>query len=265
MAFNKDSISGTLIVAIVVCLVCAVVVAGSAVSLKDLQDENKANDKRIAVLQAAGMYDANKTVNEQFENISTRIVNLEEGRFATESEIQQLKDAGYNTDNFDQYKAAKDSDISRKLNGKEDIASIKRLGKFASVYVVENNGEFSSIILPVHGYGLWSTLYGFIALQNDFNTVVGMGFYSHAETPGLGGEVDNPKWKALWAGKQVYKANGEVAIEVIKGNAAEDSLYDIDGLSGATLTSRGVNNLVHFWFGDKGFATFLTHLKEQGV
>lgn len=265
MAFNKDSISGTLIVAIVVCLVCAVVVAGSAVSLKDLQDENKANDKRIAVLQAAGMYDANKTIDEQFENITARIVNVKEGRFATEDELQQLKDSGYNIDNFDQYKAAKDSAISRTLAGKEDIASIKRLGQYASVYLVQDGDKLNSIVLPVHGYALWSTLYGFIALDSDLNTVAGMGFYDHAETPGLGGEIDNPKWKALWPGKKVYKASGEVAIDVVKGNAAEGSEHEIDGLSGATLTSRGVSNLMHFWLGEQGFAGFLNHLQGQEI
>lgn len=265
MAFNKDSIQGTLLVAVVLCLVCAVIVAGSAVGLRDLQNENKANDKRIAVLQAAGMYDANKTVAEQFENIEARIVNLEEGRFANNEELQQLKDAGYNLENFDQYKAAKDSNISRKLGNKEDIASIKRVGKFASVYVVLADNQIDSIVLPVHGYGLWSTLYGFVALSNDFNTVVGMGFYDHAETPGLGGEVDNPNWKALWKGKHVYKEDGQVAIRVVKGHADESSAYDIDGLSGATLTSNGVNHLLHFWLGNTGFANFLAHLKEQGV
>lgn len=265
MAFNKDSIQGTLLVAVVLCLVCAVIVAGAAVGLRDLQNENKANDKRIAVLQSAGMYDASETVAEQFENIQTRIVNIEEGRFANDAELQQLQEAGYNLENFDQYKAAKDSAISRKLSGKEDIASIKRVGKFASVYAVMDGEKISALVLPVHGYGLWSTLYGFVALADDFNSVVGMGFYDHSETPGLGGEVDNPNWKALWKGKQVYKADGQVGLQVVKGHAEESSAHDIDGLSGATLTSNGVNYLIQFWLGDTGFASFLTHLKAQGV
>ena len=263
MAFNKDSIQGTLLVAIVLCLVCAVIVAGSAVGLRDLQNENKANDKRTAVLQIAGLYDPAKTVAEQFENIEARIVNVEAGRFATEAELQQLQDSGYSIENFDQYKAAKDAKFSRQLSGKDDIASIKSLGKYATIYLVKENDQLKLIMLPVHGYALWSTLYGFVALAEDLNTVVGMGFYDHSETPGLGGEIDNPNWKALWVGKKVYKDNGQVGLQVVKGHADPTSAYDVDGLSGATLTSNGVNHLLHFWLGDTGFAKFLDHLQQE--
>ena len=100
--------------------------------------------------------------------------------------------------------ASKDPDTSRALKGQEDVASIKRQSNIAKVYVLRENGELKRVVLPVHGYGLWSTLWGFIALKGDANTIAGLGFYQQAETPGLGGEVDNPNWKALWPGKKVY-------------------------------------------------------------
>lgn len=131
------------------------------------------------------------------------------------------------------------------------------------MYLVENSGAIEKIILPVRGYGLWSTLYGFVALESDANTVVGLGFYEHGETPGLGGEVDNPRWKAFWPGKQVYR-DGEVEIALAKGAvdpASTDAPWRVDGLSGATLTSRGVTNLVQFWLGEDGFQPFLANLK----
>ena len=129
--------------------------------------------------------------------------------------------------------------------------------------MVEHDGELDKIILPVRGAGLWSTLYGFLALENDLNTVAGLGFYEHGETPGLGGEVDNPKWKALWPGKEVYD-DGQVAIELIKGSvdaSTRNAENKVDGLSGATLTSRGVSNLVQFWMGDNGYKLFLKNLR----
>ena len=129
----------------------------------------------------------------------------------------------------------------------------------------DNNLE--KVILPVHGYGLWSTLYGFVALESDLNTIAGLGFYEHGETPGLGGEVDNPRWKALWEGKQAYR-EGNVAISVIKGAVnpqASTAAWQVDGLSGATLTSKGVNNLVRFWLGQDGFAPFLSNLRQGEV
>ena len=270
MASNNDSIQKTLLVAILLCLVCSIIVAGAAVSLKPLQIENKQLDKNYNILLAAGLVDgavkpAREEINALFEQISTRIVNLETGTYATDAELAEIKAAGYNPDAFDQKKSSKDPALSATLSSDKDIASIKRLEKFAAVYTVEKDGAVEKMVLPIHGYGLWSTLYGFIALQGDLETVVGLGFYSHAETPGLGGEVDNPSWKAQWVGKKLYNAEGELAIRVIKGKAAADSMHDVDGLSGATLTGRGVSNLVNFWLGDNAFGPFLSTAKAGGV
>jgi len=262
---NNDSIQKTLTVAILLCLVCSVIVAGAAVGLKEQQNLNKANDKKAAVLKAAGLYTPDAKVDEQFKQISTRIVNIEAGRFATEDELQEIRDANLSVENFDQRKSSKMPELSRALTSDEDEASIRRLEKFAAVYLVESGDRVEKIVLPVHGYGLWSTLYGFLALEGDMETVIGLGFYSHAETPGLGGEVDNPKWKSLWEGKKLHDESGELAIAVIKGAAPQGSQHQVDGLSGATLTSRGVSNLVRFWVGDKAFGGLLKQLKGQGA
>lgn len=133
------------------------------------------------------------------------------------------------------------------------------------MYLVEKDGALETLILPVRGYGLWSTLYGFVAVKGDLNTVVGFGFYQHGETPGLGGEVDNPKWKALWSGKTLFDEQGQLAVEIIKGSVDPQSAkatHQVDGLAGATLTSKGVNNLLHFWLGENGFGPLLANLKE---
>ena len=120
----------------------------------------------------------------------------------------------------------------------------------------------SDLVLPVHGYGLWSVMYGFLALESDGSTVGGITFYDQKETAGLGGEVENPAWKAGWRGKQVFDDAGDIALRVVKGKAMQGSAHDIDGLSGATLTSRGVQNLVAFWMGDHGFGPVLEVLKR---
>jgi Na+-transporting NADH:ubiquinone oxidoreductase subunit C len=129
--------------------------------------------------------------------------------------------------------------------------------------MLREEGDISKIVLPVHGYGLWSTLYGFISLEGDMSTVSGITFYEHGETAGLGGEVDNPAWKAIWQGKSLYR-NNEVALSVLKGAIPPGSAnadYEIDGLSGATLTSRGVHNIVAYWMGDEGFGPVLADLR----
>jgi Na+-transporting NADH:ubiquinone oxidoreductase subunit C len=120
------------------------------------------------------------------------------------------------------------------------------------------------LVLPIQGLGLWSTLYGFLAIDADGNTIRGITYYQHAETPGLGGEVDNPRWKSLWPGRKIYD-DGEPAIQVIKGAAgppAQDP-YRVDGLSGATLTSNGVTFMLEFWLGPNGFGPYLDRLREE--
>jgi len=240
-------------VALLLCIVCSVVVSTAAVKLRPLQEANKDLDRKRNILLAAGLCGKQCDVETQFSAIQTRLVNLDSGEFVDAT-----------VEEFDQRKAAKDPARSTKLDSDIDLAKISRRENQALVYLVESNGNFEKVILPVHGYGLWSTLYGFIALESDLNTVAGLGFYDHAETPGLGGEVDNPRWKALWPGKKVYK-NGEVELGLLKGAvdpSAPNAQYKVDGLSGATLTGRGVTNLIQFWLGENGFRPFLENFKR---
>jgi Na+-transporting NADH:ubiquinone oxidoreductase subunit C len=250
---NKESLKSVLTVALGLCIVCSVIVSSAAVVLKPQQEANKARDLKRNILMAGGLYDPELTVEEQFESIEARLVDLDSGRFV-EGDV----------DAFDQRKASKDPSQSRALTGDEDPAKILRREDRAVVYLVNSEaGDLNRIILPVRGYGLWSTLYGFVALKADANTIVGLGFYEHGETPGLGGEVDNPSWKQKWSGKLAYR-DGEVAIEVLKGAvnpASSDAAWQVDGLSGATLTTNGVENLVQYWLGNDGFAPLLDNIR----
>ncbi|MAC34915.1 MAG: Na(+)-translocating NADH-quinone reductase subunit C [Haliea sp.] len=252
---KNDGIGKTLLVAFAICIVCSVVVSTAAVVLKPAQEANKTLDRKRNILAAAGMLEPGRSVEEQFAQVQTRVIDLKTGEFTDER----------NPENYEPVKAAKDPSQSIDLSQEEDIAGIGRRENYALVYLVEGNGgELDKVILPVRGYGLWSTLYGFIALEADLNTIAGLGFYEHGETPGLGGEVDNPRWKALWPGKQVYR-DGEVEIELIKGSVEPDNPraeWRVDGLSGATLTSRGVTHLVQFWLGEQGYQPFLNNLKS---
>lgn len=264
MSQDKDSIKNVLLVSLLVCFVCSVVVSGSAVLLKPERMANKALDRNKNILQAAGLYDRETAgdvdVVGLFEKFEIRLVDLEEKRLLSALEAADL---GIDPATYDQRKASKVPDLSKELGPAEDIASISRRARYSVVYILKEAGQISRIVIPVHGYGLWSTLYGFIALEADMNTVSGITFYEHGETAGLGGEVDNPKWKALWQGKQVYK-DGSVQLKVIKGNvdpASRNAMYQVDGLSGATLTSRGVQNLVAYWLGEEGFGPVLKDLR----
>lgn len=254
---SNDTIKKTITVTLLLCIVCSVVVSTAAVLLRPAQEANQALDFKSNILSAADLLDADRSVEEIFsERVTTKVVDLQTGKFTDDID----------PDSYDQWKAAKDPSRSKNLSGDEDIAGISRRERYAEVFLVENEqGDLQTVVLPVRGYGLWSTLYGFMALEADANTVVGLGFYDHAETPGLGGEVDNPNWKAQWEGKKVFGEDGNVQLSVIKGgvdSSDPNAEHKVDGLSGATLTSKGVDNLVKFWLGDMGFKPFLNNLRE---
>ncbi|WP_341645583.1 Na(+)-translocating NADH-quinone reductase subunit C [Thauera sp. SDU_THAU2] len=260
---HKESTSRTLLVALAVSLVASVFVAGSAVALKPVQIENRLLDKQRSILAIAGLGDdklSSREVKDLFNSrIKARVVDLETGEYR--DDIDPIT--------FDPLKAAKDPKTSAVLKGSEDIALIKRREQFTTVYMVEqDDGQLESLILPIRGYGLWSTLHGFLAVKPDLNTVVGLGFYQHAETPGLGGEVDNPKWKGMWPGKTLFDDSGKPIIKIVKGGvdpSSPDAGHQVDALAGATLTTNGVDNLLQFWLGEQGFGTYLARLRQQGA
>jgi len=213
-------------------------------------------DMQRNILQIAGLYDPAVSIDEAFSQIESKLVDLRTGNYVTDMDVES----------YEQRSAAADPKSNIVLSKEQDIAGIKRQAKIAKVYLISDEQGLQKVILPIHGYGLWSTLYGFLALEGDLNTVIGMGFYEHAETPGLGGEVDNPRWRASWTGKKLFDAEGEIKIDVVKGGVSQNpdvGQYQIDALAGATLTSRGVKNLVDFWVGDLGFGPYLAKLEEQ--
>jgi Na+-transporting NADH:ubiquinone oxidoreductase subunit C len=242
-----------------VCVFFSVFVSGAAVFLKDRQDANKVLDRQAKVLAVAGLVGegeklAPEEITERFDaNIRAEVVDL-----ATGDPVEGIDAAG-----FDQRSAAKDPATSREAPAND--AKVMRVPDHAMVYQVLDRGEVSRVILPVEGKGLWSTLYGFVALEKDTRTISGITFYEHAETPGLGGEVDNPGWKAGWKGRKAFDDEWKPAIQVLKGRAGSvaEAPYHVDGLSGATITSRGVTHLMRFWLGEHGFGPYLTKLRAR--
>ncbi|WP_458527213.1 Na(+)-translocating NADH-quinone reductase subunit C [Onishia taeanensis] len=254
MMASNNSIKKTLIVAFALCIVCSVIVSTAAVALRPQQQFNQEADRKSNILQVAGLYQAGEPITEQFEQVTPRAVDLRTGDYTD----------AVNPETFDQFAASRDPAQSRTLSGEKDIAGLSRQENYSVVYLVGDPQDPEQIILPVRGQGLWGLMRGYLALQGDANTIEGITFYSHAETPGLGGEVDNPKWKAQWEGKQVYPdgdvGEGGPEIALVKGGAS--GATEVDALSGATLTSKGVTNLVQFWLSDAGFGNYLAKIRD---
>ncbi|PAV27439.1 Na+-transporting NADH:ubiquinone oxidoreductase subunit C [Tamilnaduibacter salinus] len=267
MANKKETVSRTVMVALALCIVCSVIVSTAAVTLSPAQATNRLLDMKSNILAAAGMLPkgaSSDRIEELFSRFDVKLVSLETGEYIDPESLGLANAMAY-----DQYQASNNPERSENIPASEDKAGIKRQADIAKVYILREGDEVTKIVLPVHGYGLWSTMYGFMALQGDANTVEGLGFYSHGETPGLGGKIDNPEWKQNWIGKKIYEEDStEPQIRLIKGGVgadAKDKQHKVDALSGATLTSRGVQNMVNFWMGDRGFAPYLKQLRSGEV
>ncbi|MFL2487683.1 MAG: Na(+)-translocating NADH-quinone reductase subunit C [Gammaproteobacteria bacterium] len=236
-----------MIIPLIACVACAVIVSVTAVSVRPEQNLNIENEKKLKILAAAGI--VTDEVEKEFSNIETLYVDFVSGQ------LVQVES------NYDHIKASASAQSSSIVPKDQDIAILKRRENIAPIYVWYSEEEqIQKVVLPIRGYGLWGTLYGYISLDSDLNTVKGIEYYDHKETPGLGGEVDNPDWKSDWDGKKVYDSSGEVILYVTKGPSSED--YEIDGISGATLTSNGVTNMIRYWLGENGYGPVLQKLRE---
>ncbi len=253
----NETVSKTFLVAGALSVVCSAFVASSAVLLRPKQAKNKDLDRKQNILQAAGLLEEGKSIEELFQQFEIKIVDLATGEYRDDIDAVT----------FDQRKAAKSDDQGIPVEKADDIAGLARRSLYALVYLAQDEkGDLRQLILPVHGRGLWSTLYGYIALDADLSTINGFSFYEHGETPGLGGEVDNPRWKAQWIGKKAFDESGDLKITVLKGRVNPDSPtieHEIDGLAGATITSRGVDALLKYWLGENGFGPLIDRLQSK--
>jgi Na+-transporting NADH:ubiquinone oxidoreductase subunit C len=264
---QRDSLSNTLIVATVLCVVCSLAVSSAAVVLRPRQEANEILDQQKNILDATGLaigefgLPASELSRDQIaelnEWISADLVNLETGEIADPNEFDISK--------YNMVEAASNPSQSIAIVDSEYNIGEPRRPKVMKIFYVKQPGsdKVQQVVLPIFGKGLWGTLYGYLALKSDMETIQGITFYQHKETPGLGGEVDNPRWKAQWEGRKLYDADGSPASLVYKGPAPSDNPYAVDGLSGATITSRGVTNLIRYWASGDGYGPFLRNMADK--
>jgi len=255
MSSNKETFGKTIGFVFVVCLVCAALVSISAVSLKPLQTANKLLDKQTKILETAGLLEAagDDIVGTYNQRVDAKMISLATGK-VIEGDVNTFEER------------ADARDANKSFKPENDIASLSRVAKNAVVYLVKDEqGKVTTIVLPIVGSGLWNLMYGFVGLESDMNTVKSVIYSDHSETPGLGAEVLNPKWKALWPGKKMFDEQGNVAIKIVKGGAKASDVHGVDGLSGATLTSNGVENTLRFWLGDEGYGPFISNYRAGGL
>jgi Na+-transporting NADH:ubiquinone oxidoreductase subunit C len=258
---RKDSPLRALLTVLVTAVICSTIVSGSVVLLRPIQLNNKLLERSNNILQLTGLLPTGgkvekKTLLDVFKRLDARVVNIDEMALDTE----------FDPYTFDGRKAAADPELSVAIPAGEDRAGLGRRSRFETLYLVWKDGALDRAVLPIRGAGMWSMLYGYIALESDFNTIAGVVFYEQSETPGLGDQIATPHWQAKWVGKKLYDQTGAMLFRVAEGPVTAGSPaadYQVDALTGATVTANAVTALLQYWFGPNGYGPLLDRLREQ--
>ncbi|MFT5539784.1 MAG: Na+-transporting NADH:ubiquinone oxidoreductase subunit C [Alphaproteobacteria bacterium] len=246
-ALPKDSTVKTLAFAFAIALVSAFVVSVVSVTLRPLQKANLERERQALIVSIVS-----RAIGETGP-LTAHVVELATGRVTPD--IDPVT--------FDQEEAAKKPESSIAIPREADSAGINRRANYATVFIRREGGKPALIVLPVHGAGYQSTLYGYLALRGDGNTVAALNFYKQGETPGLGARIAEPAWQSLWPGKRLADDSGTIRISVVRGMGTGPN--EVDGITGATRTGTGVSNLLRFWLGDYGFRRFLDRVKAGEI
>ncbi|AUC55445.1 Na(+)-translocating NADH-quinone reductase subunit C [Sagittula sp. P11] len=244
MALPNESRAKTIIVAFVVSAICAALVSGATVMLRPIQAANRAAEEqaRIASL-VAGIPGMSALLKEAGGTLSTVVINLDSGRAAEDVTPATLDAALADPGNW------------TALTPAEDLAGLGTRPDFVQVYLLREGEDISLALLPVSGQGYGGRIDAILAVQGDMNTVAGIAVTRHSETPGLGGRIEEASWQAGFAGTELRDDAGTVQFRVAQGTATGP--YEVDGITGATRTGRGMTQIVRFWLGPEGYGPLI--------
>jgi Na+-transporting NADH:ubiquinone oxidoreductase subunit C len=258
---TNDSPQKALLVVLGVALVCSILVSVAAITLQPIQQLNQLAERSRNIVALTGLVPAGAALTDDdilatVEKLDIRVVNIDTGDF----------DNSIDPAEFNQRAAANDPALSTAIPASEDLARLGRRSRFAIVYLVWQDTKLERIIVPIHGQGMWSTLFGYIALEANLNTIAAVSFYEQAETAGLGDQITRPDWQTQWQGRELFNNRGELRFRIGPGSIDPGSAaarHQVDALSGATVTGDAVTRLVAYWFGPHGYMNFLDGLVTQ--
>ncbi len=221
---DKNSSRFTFLFASVMVVVFAVLLAVAAIALGPFQAQNVKLEKMQNILGSIGVQSESKEAEKLFNQyIKEQVVVNSKGEKVTD---------GVQAFDID---LKKEMDKAKTGDGDKQLFPLFVFNKDSSYYY----------IIPVRGKGLWGPIWGYIALKGDMNTVFGASFDHKGETPGLGAEINTEEFEKQFAGKQVFDKTGKfVSVKVVKGGAAPEDLHGVDAISGGTITSNGVTEML---------------------
>lgn len=258
---NTEKPANALLIVVMVAFVCSVLVSLSAVGLRPIQQRNQLVERSRNIVMLSGLVEPGATLSNDevlaaVEQMDIRVLDIDAGSF----------DDSINPAEFDARAARNDPALGVAIDASEDIASLGRRSRYEIVYLAYDGDELKRVIFHIVGQGMWSTLYGYVAIENDLSTIAASTFYEQAETAGLGDRITDPAWLAKWSGVRLYGDDGSYRFRIASGPvdpASAAAAYEVDGISGATVTGNAVSRLVRYWFGPDGYAPFIENLRAN--
>lgn len=239
---NTNSNTYTVIYSVLLTLVVAAVLAFVSSSLRGRQNENIATEKKQSILKSAAL----GLEKPESESLNSYIDKLYK-EYIVDEFVLNTKGEKLDNENVDlkaQY------DIMRQITSAKDQTKAEALREKLRlpVFVCSKEGKTLNIF-PCYGAGLWGPIWGYIAVEDDFNTIYGVAFDHKGETPGLGAEIANNKFTSQFPGKKLYDENGNfVSVAIVKGGGQQDNPNGVDAVSGGTITSTALQNTIASWF-----------------
>jgi len=215
---NVNSNGYTYTFATVMVVLVAVLLSAASLGLKSKQENNVKQEKMQSILSSVGVEVDRSGAEEAYNTVIEKVLTIKGGEVVSED-----RETGFS---IDMATAIKSSNMDREV----------------PLYVANKDGQ-TYYIVPLRGKGLWGPVWGFVSLESDGNTVVGANFGHKSETPGLGAEITTPMFTDQFPGKKISEAGMFQSISVVKKGTSNGD-YAVDGISGGTITSNGVNDML---------------------
>lgn len=252
----------TLLVAAGVAVFCSLMVSAAIVYLRPAQVAWEEIARSRTVLSLAGLLPEgasapDRMVAMRFRELEVLVADLQRGQF----------DDAFDGLSFDMDAAWADPAMLTDIPRASDLARLGQRPRWMPVYLRMEAGAIRAVVLPIRGQGMWAPMQGYLALEGDFTTIVGIAIEQHGETPGIGERITDPAWQASWIGKRAFNEAGEVRIaaagdgRVPRERAAQ---HTFDAISGATVTVSAVTDMVSYWLGGHGYGPLLQRLRTAG-
>ena len=237
---NKNSNTYTFLYAAGLVVIVASALAITSIGLKNPQEQNISIEKKLNILSTVGRGLTDDEIKDKDAYIEAQYNTYIVESFIVDGDGEKKEGDAFQINMKNEYDKIK---VIKQTLDEEKLSALRKKLDLP-VFIYKDDEARLKYVIPVYGTGLWGPLWGYLALNDDFNTVYGAIFDHKGETPGLGAEIATQEFSGQFIGKQIFDGRTFTSIKVVKGGVPETDLHGVDAISGGTITSRGVEEML---------------------